>query len=289
MRPEHLKTKIFLDSGLPDETRSIMDRLGFLDGQTTNPSLITKHPSFIACAAKGEKCTEADAWQYYREIVQQIAPLIPDGSISIEVYADQSTTANMMIAKGRELASWIPNTHVKLPITAAGLTAAETLTAEGIRVNLTLCFSQEQAAAVYAATREAKPGDVFVSPFVGRLDDQGTDGMSLVANIQRMYAAGNGHVQVLAASIRSVDHLLLALATGADIMTAPAKVLLAWAEQGLPVPPSDTCRSDTKLEPIAYQELDLASDWQSFSLTHELTDQGLTRFAQDWNAIVTKR
>lgn len=285
MRPPELTTKIFLDSGLPEETHAIIERMGFLDGQTTNPSLITKHPSFIACEAKGERCTEADAWRYYREIVEQIAPLLPGGSVSIEVYADQTTSAEEMIKKGRELASWIPNAHVKLPITAAGLTAAHALVSERIRVNMTLCFSQEQAAAVYATTRGAKPGDVFVSPFIGRLDDRGDNGLDLITNMVRMFRDSDHHVQVLAASIRGLNHLQGVIAAQADILTAPADVLHEWAAadmgiNGAPIP--------ADLDPIAYQRLELDQEWQSFDIHHELTDQGLKKFASDWNQLVAK-
>ncbi|MBI2326736.1 fructose-6-phosphate aldolase [Candidatus Curtissbacteria bacterium] len=201
MRPNNLKTRIFLDGGIPEETKEVIKLLGFLDGQTTNPTLITKHPSFLACQEKGEKCTESDSWKYYKEIVSEISPLVKDGPVSIEVYADETTKAEEMISKGQELFQWIPNAHIKLPITTEGLKAAEILVGKGIRVNMTLCFSQEQAAAVFAATKGAKKGDVFVSPFVGRLDDRGENGMSLIENIIKMYKEGDGHIEVLVARV----------------------------------------------------------------------------------------
>ena len=141
-----------------------------------------------------------------------------------------------MLAQGREMFSWIPNAHVKFPSSREGLSAAEQAVQKGLRVNLTLCFSQEQAAAVYAATRGAKKGQVFVSPFIGRLDDRGENGMDLIAHILRMYGKGDGHVEVLTASVRTMDHLLYALKLGSDIITAPLTLLKQWGEKGLPLP-----------------------------------------------------
>ena len=103
--------------------------------------------------------------------------------------------------QGQEMFTWIANAYVKYPCTHEGLRAAEMSVQKGIRVNMTLCFSQEQAAAVYVATKGSKE-PVYVSPFVGRLDDQGEDGMDLVRNIKKMYSRSDGHVHVLAASIR---------------------------------------------------------------------------------------
>src|SRR5208337_2698352 len=126
--------------------------------------------------------------------------------------ADSATKAEAMLEQGREMFGWIPNGHIKFPTSAEGLKAASLALKEGLRVNMTLCFSQAQAAAVYAATRGARKGDVFVSPFIGRLDDRGENGMDLIAHIIRMYGKGDGHVEVLTASVRKIDHLLYALA-----------------------------------------------------------------------------
>src|ERR1039457_5282849 len=114
--------------------------------------------------------------------------------------------------------SWIPNAYIKYPCTYEGLRAAQMSVERGIRVNVTLCFSQEQAAGIYAATHASK-APVYVSPFIGRLDDRGENGMDLVRNIKRMYERGDGHVHVLAASIRSVSHLLCSFALGAELAT----------------------------------------------------------------------
>lgn len=285
-RPPSLKTKIFIDGGLPEETKEVIKLLGFLDGQTTNPTLITKHPSFLACQAKGEKCAEADGWKYYKEIVREISPLVKNGSVSIEVYADRETKAEKMAAQGLKLFKWIPNAHIKLPITAEGLKAAARLIGQGVRVNMTLCFSQEQAAAVYSATRGAKRGDVFVSPFVGRLCDFGENGLSLIKNIIKMYKKGDGHVEVLTASVRSLDHFLAALALGSDIITSPAKILKEWAEKGFSLPDETYRYNAGKLKEIPYKDVNLSKDWREFNIAHELTAKGIERFAADWNALI---
>ncbi|MBI5606430.1 MAG: transaldolase, partial [Deltaproteobacteria bacterium] len=234
MRPENLKTRIFLDGGNPEETREIIASLGFLDGQTTNPTLISKNPEARQRLEKGSRFSAVEIFGFYRKVVREISALIPQGSVSVEVYADPSTTAGEMLKQGREMFSWISNAHIKFPTSHEGLKAAEQAVGLGLRVNLTLCFSQEQAAAVYAATRVAKKGAVFVSPFIGRLDDRGENGMDLITNIIRMYHQGDGHVEVLTASVRTIDHLLYALELGSDIITAPFEILKQWAEKGLP-------------------------------------------------------
>ncbi len=287
-KPNNLKTKIFLDGGIPEETKEAIRILGSLDGQTTNPTLITKHPSFLACQAKGEKCTESDGWKYYKEIVSEISPLVKDGSVSIEVYADQTTKTEEMVSKGLELFQWIPNAHIKLPITSEGLKTAETLISKGIRVNMTLCFSQQQAAAVYSATKGAKKGDVFVSPFVGRLDDRGENGMSLIENILKMYKESDGHVEVLVASVRSMDHFLRSLQLKADIITSPFKILKEWKDMGMSEPNDDYEYKTNNLKDIPYQELDLSKNWQEFNISHDLTDKGIERFSEDWNTLITR-
>src|SRR3989338_1991551 len=251
--------KIFLDSGDVEETKQAISLLGFLDGQTTNPTLIAKNP-----ATAGKKFTKEEIFSFYRSIVEQISDLIPNGSVSVEVYADRDTSAEEMLKQGKEMFSWIPNAHIKYPITKEGLEAAQKSVAEGMCVNMTLCFTQEQAAAVYGATKGAKKGDVFVSPFVGRLDDIGENGMDLVKNILESYRLGNGHVEVLTASVRNLDHMLRAMELGSDIVTAPLKILKEWAE--------------TKKEPD--------KNWQDFDIKHPLTDAGIEKFAFDWNNLI---
>jgi transaldolase len=148
--------------------------------------------------------------------------------VSVEVFADMGTTAEEMLAQGEEMFSWIPNTYVKYPCTREGLRAAEMSVQREIRVNMTLCFSQDQAAAVYAATRGPKE-PVMCRRLFGRLDDRAQNGMDVVKNIKTMYKDFDGNVHVLAASIRHIDHLLASFATGVELATVSAKVLVEWA------------------------------------------------------------
>ncbi|KHK01897.1 transaldolase family protein [Desulfovibrio sp. TomC] len=286
MRPDNLKTRIFLDGADPEETRQVMASLGFLDGQTTNPSLLAKNPEAEAHKVAGNKFSSTAIYDFYKTLCQELSALLPKGSISIEVYADAGTTVEEMLTQARTFDTWIPNAHIKLPTTAAGLAAAAVLTGEGRRVNMTLVFSQAQAAAVYAATRGAGPGDVFLSPFIGRLDDRGENGMDLIKNILAMYAPSDGHVQVLTASVRSMEHFMCALALGSDLITAPAKVLLAWAEAGKPLPGKNYVYNAKGLTPIPDEALTLAKSWQDYPIGHPLTDAGLTKFAADWNSLI---
>lgn len=286
MRPANLTTKIFLDSGDPEQTRQAVDVLGFLDGQTTNPTLISKNPEAIARLAAGQKFTKEEIYVFYKKVVKEISPYI-HGSVSIEVYADTATTADQMIEQGKDMSTWIPNAHIKLPATKAGLTAAQSLAKEGIRVNITLCFSQSQAAAVYAATRGARPGDVFVSPFIGRLDDLGLNGVDLVSNIQSMFRESNHHVSVLAASIRTLDHFYYCLSQKVDLATVPFSVLSAWQEANFYIPGPDYRFDPKNLKPISYEPINLHKSWNSYMIDHELTTKGIEQFSADWNSLVS--
>ncbi|MBI5056525.1 MAG: transaldolase [Nitrospirae bacterium] len=288
MRPQDLKTRIFLDGGDQGESREIIKLIGFLDGQTTNPTLISKNPEARKRLESGEKFSEAEIYSFYKNVVREISALIPQGSISIEVYADLLTTAGQMITQGREMNSWIPNAHIKFPTNREGLKAAGQAVLEGMRVNLTLCFTQEQAAAVYAATPGAKKGDVFVSPFIGRLDDKGENGMTLIANIMKMFQNSDRHVQVLTASVRSFDHFMYALHLGSDIITAPYGILKEWGEKGLPLPGKNYIYTLKNLKSIPYKEISLSKKWQEYDITHELTVKGMEKFSADWNALIKK-
>ena len=286
MRPQNMKTRIFLDGGDQGETERITKLLGFLDGQTTNPTLISKNPEARKRLETGRKFNEKEILDFYRDVVKTISGLIPQGSVSVEVYADAVTSADTMLQQGKEMFSWIPNAHIKFPMTRDGLKAAERAVNERLRVNMTLCFTQEQAAAVYAATRGAKKGQVFVSPFIGRLDDRGENGMDVIDGIVRMYRKGDGHVEVLTASVRNIDHFLYALRLGSDIITVPYEVLKTWGEKGMPMP-GDTYKYDVKsLRPIPYREIDLGKKWEDYDVRHELTDKGMERFSADWNALI---
>ncbi len=264
-----MKSKLFLDSGDPKETKEALALLGFLDGQTTNPSLIAKNPQ-----AAGKKFSEEEIMSFYKGVVTEISKLIPQGSVSVEVYADSNTPVEKLLAQAKEMSAWVPNAHIKFPITKTGLEAAKRCTEKGIRVNMTLCFSQEQAAAVYAATKGAKKGDVFISPFVGRLDDKGINGMDLIKNIVEMYKKGDGHVEVLSASVRNLHHLLYSQALGCDIITAPLKVLKEW-KQNL-----------AQLKPIEYKEIVLNKPWQNYDISHEMTAKGIEKFITDWISLI---
>jgi transaldolase len=288
MRPKDLKTKIFLDGGDPDEAREIIKIMGFLDGQTTNPTLISKNPNASERLKKGEKFSEGEIINFYHNVVKEISSIIPQGSISIEVYAVTTTKAEQMLKQGREMFSWIPNAHIKFPSSKEGLKAAEQAVREGMRINMTLCFTQEQAAAVYAATQGAKRGNVFVSPFIGRLDDRGENGMDIISHIIKMYEKGDGHVMVLTASVRKIDHLLCALKFGSDIVTVPFKVLKEWAEKGLPVPGSDYKYNPKDLKSIPYKDIVLTKNWQGFDISHDLTVKGMEKFSADWDSMIKK-
>lgn len=294
MRPANLKTKIFLDGGDPAETREAIDLLGFLDGQTTNPTLISKNPQVMERITKGEKFKKEEIFEYYKKIVQEISLLIPDGSISVEVPSDKDTLSTDMLEIGKKMYSWIPNAHIKFPTSKEGLVAAENAVHSGIRVNMTLCFSQQQAAAIYSATKRmgseknslAGFKNVFVSPFVGRLDDIGDNGMDLIKNIIQMYKEGDHHVAVLTASVRNLNHFLNAVALGSDIITAPLSVLREWVQNGLQMPDDNFTFKIKTLRNIPYEELDLNKDWNEFDVHDDLTDQGLEKFSNDWNALV---
>jgi len=282
------KTKILVDGGDPKETLRIKSLIGFVDGQTTNPSLIAKNPEIQRLVASGHSLTSEEENNEYRNIVQSISPLVGDAGVSIEVFADLNTTAENMFSQGQEMFSWISNAYVKYPCTHEGLRAAQMSVQASIRVNMTLCFSQEQAAAVYAATKGSKE-PVYVSPFVGRLDDRGEDGMDLVRNIKKMYEQGDGHVHVLAASIRSVNQLLCSFALNTELATVPTKVLDEWAATGFPMPDQDfryrgVDASGKPLKAIPYKETDLNLSWESFDIAHELTSKGIQKFVADYQS-----
>ena len=285
MRPQTMSTRLFLDGGDPGETKAVLRQTGFLDGQTTNPTLIARNPEARKRLEQGTRFSREEIFTFYHGVVAAVSGLIPDGSVSIEVYADANTSAEEMLKQGREMFAWIPNAHIKFPTSAEGLKAAHEAIRAGLRVNMTLVFSQEQAAAVYAATRGARKGQVFLSPFIGRLDDRGENGMDLIDNIIRMYRKGDGHVEVLTASVRSLDHFLCALNLGSDIITAPFDIITGWADKGLPLPGKDY-RYDAKgLKAIPFRELDLGRSWDSFDIRHDLTDRGMEKFSADWNAL----
>ena len=194
-----------------------LNALGMVDGVTTNPSLILKSGRDIL------------------EVTRDICAMV-SGPVSAEVVA---LTADAMIAEGRKLAAIAPNIAVKVPLTWDGLKTCKVLSSEGFMVNVTLCFSANQALLA------AKAGATFISPFVGRLDDINLDGMELISDIRTIYDNYGFKTQILAASIRSANHMKQAALIGADVATAPPAVIKAMA-------------------------------------AHPLTDKGLEQFMADW-------
>ncbi len=207
--------KFFVDTAEIDAIRELND-LGMVDGVTTNPSLILKSGRDIL------------------EVTKEICDLV-SGPVSAEVIA---TEADVMIAEGRKLAAIAPNIAVKVPLTWDGLKACKVLTGEGHMVNVTLCFSANQALLA------AKAGATFISPFIGRLDDINIDGMDLIADIRTIYDNYGFETQILAASIRTVNHVLESARIGADVMTAPPSVIKAMASHPLTDKGLDTFLKD---------------------------------------------
>lgn len=297
-----IESLIFIDGGDPQETKEAKNLLGFIDGQTTNPTLISKNPDIKKYIASGKRFSERELLAEYKRVVQEVAK-ITTGPTSIETHARADTPAENLLAQAREMFSWIPNAYIKFPTIPAGLVAAKAAVAEGIRVNMTLLFSQDQAAAVYSATRAAVSQNlppyyegsspVYVSPFIGRLDDRGENGMDVIVNILEMYRRfGDGHVHILTASVRNIDHLFYALKLKSEIITIPFKVFRSWSEMGFALPDKNyiydpNIEREKPLTDIPYKELSLDLEWQEYNLEHELTDIGLVKFAEDWENLMT--
>jgi transaldolase len=292
MLTNKLKTKVLVDGGDPAETRQIKDLLGFVDGQTTNPSLVAKNPEIRKLVASGQRLSGQEEKEEYKHIVQSISPLVGEAGVSIEVFADLGTTAEQMFEQGKAMFSWVPNAYIKYPCTHEGLRAAQMSVRDRIRVNMTLCFSQEQAAAVYSATKgSVEP--VYVSPFVGRLDDRGENGMDLVKNIKKMYETSDGHVHVLAASIRHLEHLLCAFALEVQLVTVPVRLLEEWAVKSFPMPNRDFTykaigASGKPLNAMPYRMLKLNQPWENFDIAHELTTKGIQKFVEDYQSTLKR-
>jgi transaldolase len=213
--------KIFLDTADTAEIKRASEA-GLIDGVTTNPSLLAK--------VAGDR----DPVDIFLEICNSV-----DGPVSAEVIAIE---ADQMVSEGRKLAKLHDNIVIKVPLTEDGLRACRTFRSEGIRVNVTLCFSSPQALLA------AKAGATFISPFIGRIDDIGWDGMDLIGEIRQIYDNYGMETEILAASIRHPQHMVQSMLLGADCATLPPKVL--------------------------YQ-----------LLKHPLTDRGLDGFLADWKAL----
>ena len=208
--------KFFVDTADTDAIHEL-NELGMVDGVTTNPSLIHKSGRDI------------------KEVIAEIAKMV-DGPVSAETVATDFET---MVEEGHEVATLGENIAIKVPLTWNGLRACKRLSGEGHMVNVTLCFSANQALLA------AKAGATFISPFIGRLDDINLDGMDLISDIRDIYDNYGFETQILAASIRSVNHMTEAARIGADVATAPPGVIKKMAE-------------------------------------HPLTDKGLSAFLDDW-------
>lgn len=187
--------EFFIDTAIVDEIKEI-HAWGVLSGVTTNPSLV------------------ASSGRDFREVIQEIAALV-GGAISAEVTA---LDAGGMIKEGKEVAQWSEHVVVKLPLTPAGLQACRALTDAGIKTNVTLCFSVPQALLA------ARAGATYISPFAGRVDDIGWDGVELIRQIKEAYVMGHIPTKVLAASIRHPTHVVQSALAGADVATIPYKV-----------------------------------------------------------------
>ncbi|MBZ0120945.1 MAG: fructose-6-phosphate aldolase [Sandaracinaceae bacterium] len=189
--------KIFIDSADVAEIRDAA-AMGLVDGVTTNPSLVAK------------------TGRPFRKVIEEICEIV-DGPISAEVFA---TATDAMLKEARELASWHPNVVVKIPLIPDGLKAVRVLTGEGIRTNVTLCFSPTQGLLA------AKAGATYISPFLGRIDDISGDGMELIGQLRQIYDNYGFATEVLAASIRHPKHVVDAAMIGADVATLPHSVIL---------------------------------------------------------------
>ncbi|MCW9042366.1 MAG: fructose-6-phosphate aldolase [Pseudopelagicola sp.] len=209
--------KFFVDTADIDAIAEL-NALGMVDGVTTNPSLIKKSGRNIM------------------EVTREICDLV-DGPVSAEVTA---TDADTMIAEGRKLVQIAGNIAVKVPLTWDGLKACKVLTDEGHMVNVTLCFSANQALLA------AKAGATFISPFIGRLDDINLDGMDLIGDIRAIYDNYGYETQILAASIRTVNHVTQCALIGADVMTAPPGVIKAMVNHPLTDKGLDAFLADIK-------------------------------------------
>ncbi len=280
-------SKIYIDGGDPKETKAadeLLKKAGYhgLDGQTTNPSLIAKN---LASRRQGVKVIAQEAFDEYKKIVQEMSAIIPDGKISIQVIGDPVTmTKEAMLTQARDRKTWIQNAIIKLPCTTAGVAAAAEFCTEGA-INITLNFSLEQAAAVYSATK-LHTHDVFISPFVGRFDDRGEKGMDFISNELALLSNGDGHVQVITASVRNMDHLLYALKLKSHIVTIPFTVFTKWAESGFTLPGDEYIYNPQGLTEMPYHEVTLDNEWETYDISHPLTDAGTVKFWEDWKSIV---
>lgn len=292
-------TRFILDSGDPEEYKTVVklasDHNQEIWGSTTNPSLIAKK-----LAQKGKKLTTQEAFDLQKDIVSQILQIVP-GAVSAEVYADSDTTASEMIKQGKEIATWSDRVVIKLPTTTEGFKARTELRKKNITINNTLVFSQQQIYAIclhehfvqkeFGATSK---WPCFISPFIGRLDDRGENGLSLVKNGMTLKKNFDVELWMLAASVRSTHHLAGSVEVGSELVTAPVKVYNEWftANQA-PSAPLEGLTSPALWEVTQavknIQTLDQfmqAIEAKTLDISHELTNAGIVKFTQDWKAIL---
>lgn len=294
-------TKFLLDSGDPDEYREITkvakENNSEIWGATTNPTLIAKKLA-------GKKISQQEAFELQKQIVLEIIDIVP-GAVSAEVYADEKTTAMEMAQQGQEIAKWHERVVVKLPTTVEGFIARTALRKNGIPTNNTLVFSQQQVFAIclheqlvvdlYKPSKNLWP--TFISPFVGRLDDISENGMDLVRNSMKIKSLFQTPLWILEASVRTPEHIRLGIESETELITGPAKLYKEWFTSPNV---SQNTTSQTNLKSIPYWNVpqDLlkiksmdefmdALNSKKLDITHPLTDKGITRFAQDWKAIIS--
>ncbi len=301
-------TKFLLDSGDPQEYKEIAtlakEQGSELWGGTTNPTLIARK-----IAASGKKLSRQEAFTLQKELVLEIVETVP-GAVSGEVYADHQTTADEMIEQGRDIASWHPRVVVKLPTTLEGLKARTVLRSEHIGINNTLMFSQQQIFAVtlheklmLALYGPAKTGfPAFLSPFIGRLDDKGENGLSMLHHsieLVRKYFTPDT-VWMLEASVRNAEQTKGGIDYGTELETIRTTVLREWLQltpqqqEAIDVPaytknltdiPSWT-PTEELLNITTIEDLMHAISSGKLDITHPLTTAGIDRFVADWNTIL---
>ncbi|HRN70725.1 MAG TPA: transaldolase family protein, partial [Candidatus Woesebacteria bacterium] len=272
--------KIFLDSGDPEETKKAKGLIRTIDGQTTNPSLVVKNPEIQKYVEGGKKLTEAELLGYYKQIIQELDKELA-GPISVETYADWNTKASDMLKQAEDMVAWGRNIYIKFPTIPEGVRAAHEFVQKGGCVNMTLVFTQEQAAAVFAATLPTTQ-QCFISPFIGRWDDRGYEGLDLVKNMYKMYkkfgTLGKSkidtnhtktHVSILAASIRNLDHFYASIFMGADILTVPMSILRDWVQEEKWIPDEHYRIPSKGLKSLVYQDIPFSDDFSSYKIDTE--------------------
>lgn len=299
-----MTTLFLLDSGDPQEYKTLSEkarRAGCeIWGSTTNPSLIAKKLA-------GRKVSREEAFRLQKEIVFEILSLVP-GAVSAEVYADQNTKASEMIEQGMDIGSWDKRVIVKLPTNLEGLRARTELRKNKIPTNNTLVFSAQQIFAICLheklCQKEYGPIDSlwppFISPFVGRLDDLGENGMDLIKNGMEIKSEVGASLWMLEASVRNAEHIAQGEKLGVETITAPANILEGWfdtsggEERGNKTYVQNLKEIASWRIPEDLKEIDNLDDFftkvkdHTIDINHPLTEKGIARFANDWQAILTE-